>query len=220
MRLSKLHDDTDRSLVTEKQLAALGLPTADLSDKPLLWFGILADLIGDNGLLLGLDEALTRVDEAPVWIREKVKNLLKPMNLTLAVKEECEEKLVGLLLVAHDTQAQVFEGLFQETAKLSPELTAAVIHWTGSSFYSLLLDALDKEDNSALIDQFQRVSQHAEIVINLRLSNSTSGNILHCALARPRPRRTRRYCAFGPTAMIRPCRASITPICAVPSTPN
>ena len=172
-RLSKLHDDTDRSLVTEKQLAALGLPTADLSDTPLLWFEILnADLIDDNGLLLGLDEALTRVDEAPVWIREKVKSLLEPMNLTPAVKDECEEKLVGLLLVAHDTQAQVVEGLFQETAKLSPELTAAVVHWTGSSFYSLLLDALDKEDGSALIDQFQRVLQHAEIVINLRLSNS------------------------------------------------
>ncbi|VVP67200.1 hypothetical protein PS914_00496 [Pseudomonas fluorescens] len=171
-RLSKLHDDTDRSVVTEKQLAALGLPTADLSNKPIFWFKILADLIDDNGLLLGLDEALTRVDVAPVRIREKVKNLLEPMNLPLAVKDECEEKLVGLLLVAHDTQAQVFEGLFQETAKLSPELTAAVIHWTGSTFYSLLLDALDKEDNSALIDQFQRVSQHAEIVISLRLSNS------------------------------------------------
>ena len=77
------------------------------------------------------------------------------MNLTPAVKDECEEKLVGLLLVAHDTQAQVVEGLFQETAKLSPELTAAVVHWTGSSFYSLLLDALDKEDAEPLLLFYQ-----------------------------------------------------------------
>ncbi len=175
-RLSKLHDDTKRSVVTEEQVAALGLPAeTDMPGTPtkLVWFAILRGaLIDGNGLLLGLDDELTRVDEAPVWIREEVKKLLEPIKLTSPVKDVCEEKLVELLLGAHDTQAQVFEVLFQETAKLSPELTAAVIHWAGASFYSLLLETLEEEVSHGLIEHFQRVSQHAEIVINLRLSNS------------------------------------------------
>ncbi|VVN85850.1 hypothetical protein PS710_01488 [Pseudomonas fluorescens] len=162
-------------LIMQGALAA-GLPAqTDVSVVlvPLDWFAMLrGKLIDDKGLLLGLDDELTMVDEAHVWIQEKVKALLEPIKLTPPVKVVCEEKLVELLLHAHDTQTQVLEGLFQETAKLSSELTVAVIHWAGASVYSLLLEALDQEVTPALIRYFQRVSQHAEIVLTLRLSNS------------------------------------------------
>jgi uncharacterized protein YicC (UPF0701 family) len=62
--------------------------------------------------------------------------------------------------------------LFQETAKLPTERCVAVIHWAHSSVYSVLLEALEDEVTSRLIEHFQRVARHAEIAVQLRLSNS------------------------------------------------
>ncbi|MGF6151594.1 hypothetical protein [Pseudomonas fluorescens] len=192
-RLIKLQDDTRRSVVTREQVAALGLPTHDdgtPNPNELKWFELLggkdpsddtallsrsessSNLIDKTGLLTDLDRSLALVDEPLIWLGAGVDTLLKHLKLTDAVKQTCKDKLVGLLLNAYGKQVQLLEGLFQETAKLPLERVVAVIHWADSSVYSILVDALDAEANPALIEHFQRVSQHAEIVVHLRLSDS------------------------------------------------
>jgi len=174
-RLVRLHDETGRSLVTEKQVAALGLPTETDVDAPvrLNWFTLLKNQILDpDGLLNSLDDELSLVDQVPARTKSQVAALLNPIKLSPLVKASCEETLVGFLLGVHDTQIQVLEGLFQETAKLPPELTVGVIHWSGTSVYGVLSQTLESEPGPALIDHFQRISQHAEIALSLRLSNS------------------------------------------------
>jgi hypothetical protein len=175
-RLARLQSDTRRSLVTLAQVAALGLPAYDDSQPPreLDWFGLLInrDLLDDEGLLPGLDRLLSLVDEPITWLQSDVGELLKPLKLTDLVKASCAEKLVELLLGAHDRQTQLLERLFEETAKLPPDRCVAVIHWAHSSVYSVLLQALGDEVSGGLIEHFQRISRHAEIAAQLRLSNS------------------------------------------------
>jgi Salmonella virulence plasmid 28.1kDa A protein len=175
-RLTKLHDDTRRSVVTKEQVAALDLPDYDDSAPPkkLNWFERLSngDPLDNNGLLPGLDKDLTLVDESESWLSTDIDELLKLLNLKDTVKETCKEKLTALLLGAHDRQTQLLEGLFQEDAKLPPERCVAVIHWAHSSVYSILLEAFEEEVTPQLIEHFQRVSRHAEIALSLRLSNS------------------------------------------------
>ncbi|MFJ2465336.1 Tc toxin subunit A [Pseudomonas sp. NPDC087615] len=176
-RLSKLQDDTRRSMVTKAQVAALGLPLRkDGKSRPqdIQWFGLLVShkLITTDGLLMGLDRALTLVDEPITWLQTGVAQVLKDLDLEQAVKDMCAEKLIELLLGAHDRQVQLLEGLFQETAKLAPDRCRAVIHWAQSSVYSILVQALKETLTPALIEHYQRVSRHAEIVVQLRLSNS------------------------------------------------
>ncbi|MGO4363978.1 Tc toxin subunit A [Pseudomonas sp. PAB10] len=176
-RLVKLQDDTRRSVVTREQVAALGLPSRDdgtPNPAELKWFELLIShaLIDKDGLLRGLDGPLSLVDEPITWLRTDVDELLKPLKLTVPVKQACAEKLVELLLEAHDRQVQLLEGLFQETVKLPPERCVAVIHWANSSVYSILMEVFPKgEVRPELIEHFQRVSQHAEIIVQLRLSD-------------------------------------------------
>ncbi|KHA72854.1 hypothetical protein NZ35_12855 [Pseudomonas chlororaphis] len=176
-RLSKLQEDTRRSMVTEAQVAALGLPLRkDVKNRPqdIQWFRLLVshNLITEEGLLKGLDRELTLVDEPITWLQEGIANVLQDQDLEQAVKDTCAEKLTELLLGAHDRQVQLLEGLFQQTAKLAPDRCRAVIHWAYSSVYRILLSALNDTLTRALIEHYQRVSRHAEIVVQLRLSNS------------------------------------------------
>ena len=180
-RLARLHDDTVRSVVTKEQVAALGLPGKQDSRRKTInrstsidWFRLLIShaLLDEDGLLRGLDHELTLVDDPLSWLRNDVDQMLKPISLPEEVKQVCAEKLVELLLGAHDRQARLLEGLFQETAKLPPERCVAVIHWANYSVYTLLVDALEGEATPQLIERFQSVSRHAEIVLSLRLSDS------------------------------------------------
>lgn len=175
-RLARLHEDTRRNVVIEEQVAALGLPDQDdgLPGKPTKWFELLIshELLDEDGLLPGLDRPLSLVDEPITWLEAGADDLVKDLKLTESVKQICADKLVELLLGAHDRQIQLLEGLFQETTQLPPERTVAVIHWAHSSVYSILVDALNVEVSPELIEQYQRVSRHAEIVMQLRLSNS------------------------------------------------
>ncbi|AUM70477.1 Tc toxin subunit A [Pseudomonas fluorescens] len=175
-RLVKLHEDTALSVVTGEQVAALGLPTHDDQSMPgeLRWFELLvnASLLNENGLLPGLDRPLGLVEDPVIWLSAEVDDLVGALNLSAAVKTTCAQKLVELLLGACDRQTQLLEGLFQETTKLPPERCVAVMHWAHSSVYSLLVDALEEAPSPELIEHFQRIAQHAEIVVQLRLSNS------------------------------------------------
>jgi hypothetical protein len=176
-RLNKLQEDTRRSMVTEAQVAALGLPLRrSVKNRPqdIQWFALLVShkLITADGLLMGLDRPLTLVDEPITWLQTGVAQVLQGLDLEQAVKDMCAEKLSELLLGAHDRQVQLLEGLFQETAKLPPDRCRAVIHWAHSSVYSILVQALKDTLTAALIEHYQRVSRHAEIVVQLRLSNS------------------------------------------------
>ncbi|WP_214512679.1 Tc toxin subunit A [Pseudomonas brassicacearum] len=175
-RLIKLQEDARSNVVTGEQLVALGLPTHDDKTTPseLDWFELLigAELLDENGLLPGLDRSLSLVDEPVTWLRADVDELLKTLTLSAEVKQSCSEKLAELLLGACNRQTQLLEGLLQQTAKLPPERCIAVIHWGHSSAYSLLVEALEEETSAALIEHFQRLLRHAEIVVQLRLSNS------------------------------------------------
>jgi len=174
-RLVKLHEDTMRSVVTAQQVSALGLPSHDDRPTPgeIRWFELLvsASLLDEDGLLPGLDRPLSLVDDPLAWIMPEVDTLVGALTLSAAVKAVCAQKLVELLLGACDQQTQLLEGLFQEVAKLPPERCVAVIHWAHSSVYNLLVDALAEAASSELIEHFQRISRHAEIVVQLRLSN-------------------------------------------------
>jgi hypothetical protein len=178
-RLATLQADTSQHLVTEKQVAALGLPlTEDApSSDAIKWFELLINhevLDKDgHGLLRVLDRPLTLVDEPATWLQGDVDALLKDLKLSPAVKELCAAKLVELLLGAHEGQTQLLERMFQETAQLPPERCIAVIHWAHASVYSILLATLADEVTPELIEHFQRVARHAEVVVQLRLSNST-----------------------------------------------
>ncbi|RAI72827.1 hypothetical protein DOZ80_01400 [Pseudomonas fluorescens] len=171
-RLNKLHDDTLVSCMTQKRVDALGLPALNKNSQPIRWFDLLvgSDLLDEQGLLPGLDE-LTPIDEPLTWLSESIRELVAAQLLSDHVKEDCKTKLTQALLEAHDQQTQLLEALFKDTADLAQDRTVAVIHWAHASVYSLLSMAVDT-DNSALIEVFQRVSQHAEIVVQLRLSNS------------------------------------------------
>ena len=179
-RLDKLHDDTRLSCVTEAQVAALGLPARDNAPPQveIKWFELLKKyrLLDNDGLLEGLDADLTLIDEPLTWLGAGVERLLNTLMLPEEVRAACTEKLMRLLVEAHDKQTQLLEELFKETAELPVERTVAVIHLAHASVYSILLTALDDGeepwDNTALIEYFQRVSQHAEIVVQLRLSDS------------------------------------------------
>ncbi|WP_322614689.1 Tc toxin subunit A [Pseudomonas sp. BIC9C] len=171
-RLNKLHDDTLLSCMTPNRVNALGLPALDQASRPLHWLNLLKGkgLLDEQGLLPGLDE-LKPIDEPLTWLRDPINSLVNDQNLAVHVKEDCKTKLTQALLEAHDQQTQLLEALFKDTADLAQELAVAVIHWANASVYSFLGDALET-NNSALIEVFQRVSQHAEIVVQLRLSNS------------------------------------------------
>ncbi|MGX1084701.1 Tc toxin subunit A [Pseudomonas sp. AP3_22 TE3818] len=173
-RLNTLHEDTVRSVVTEQEVTSLGLPTHNdaATPAPINWFTLLKQsLLDADGLLPGLDRPLTVVDEPHTWLKADIDKLVDPLNLATTVKDICKQKLLGLLLDAHDRQTQLLEALFQETAKLPTDRSTAVIQWAHSSVYSILVDALS-QDASMLIEHFQRVSRHAEIALQLRLSNS------------------------------------------------
>ncbi|WP_460317772.1 Tc toxin subunit A [Pseudomonas ogarae] len=184
-RLLKLHEDAGLNVVTRDEVAALGLPTHDDRPTPgeLDWFELLVNalLLDENGLLPGLDHPLGLVDDPITWLRDDVDDLLAALTLSATVKQACAEKLVELLLGACNRQTLLLEGLFQETAKLPPERCVAVIHWAHASVYSLLVEALEGGASPELIEHFQRVSQHAEIVVQLRLSN----NVLRVFLVNP-----------------------------------
>ncbi|KQZ91901.1 Tc toxin subunit A [Pseudomonas sp. Root562] len=174
-RLAKLQEDTGRSVVTEAEVAALGLPPTGIETQ---WYALLENngLLDLDGLLPGLDNELTLLDEPLTWLGPELDTLLRATaGLTELVKQTCKEKLIELLLGAHDRQNQLLEGLFQERAKLPPELCVAVIHWANSSVYSILAATFEKgadEVSPTLIERFQLVSRHAEIALSLRLSNS------------------------------------------------
>ncbi|WP_256666907.1 neuraminidase-like domain-containing protein [Pseudomonas sp. SJZ080] len=172
-RLTRLQDDTRASVVTTQQVAALGLPPLNDSTDKLEWHPLLINhrLIDNRGLLPGLDRKLELVDEPIIWLETGLDKLLDAQKLSAEVKQTYKEKLTGLLLSAHDKHVQLLEGLFQETAKLPVDRTAAVIHWARYSVYSILVDAFDKATDR-LFDKFQRVLQHAEIIVHLRLSDS------------------------------------------------
>lgn len=175
-RLVKLQGDTRQSLITREQVAALGLaPRNDgESGGEINWFQLLDDhdLISSHGLITALDKPLTLVDEPIGWLETEVASLLKHLILQPEVKAACAAKLIELLLRAHDHQSQLLEGLFQETAQLPADRCNAVIHWAHSSIYSILLAALEDTLEAELIEHFQRVSRHAQIIVELRLSNS------------------------------------------------
>lgn len=176
-RLARLQIDTRRSLVTREEIAALGLPRFDdatPTPQEIKWFELLIShgLLDDDGLLPGLDQPLTPVDNPVTWLQAKTAELVKGLKLTPPVKDLCAEKLAECLLAAHHRQTQLLQGLFQETDGLSPERCNAVIHWAHSTVYSILLEALADDVSAELIEHFQRVSRHAEIAVQLRLSNS------------------------------------------------
>ena len=173
-RLVKLQRDTRQSLITKEQVAALGLPPRNGdSGGEINWFKLLDDhdLISSEGLIAGLDKPLTLMDEPIGWLETGVASLLQHLILQPEVKAACAAKLIDLLLRAHDHQSQLLEGLFQETAQLPADRCNAVIHWAHSSIYSILLAALE-HTLEVLIEHFQRVSRHAQIIVELRLSNS------------------------------------------------
>ncbi|WP_053155004.1 Tc toxin subunit A [Pseudomonas sp. P1.8] len=173
-RLFKLHKDAGQSVVTEEQVTALDLPASDGDGNPLNWMVLLTEqaLIDDKGLMPGLDRDLELTDEALAWLGSDLDELLLPLKLSDPVKQTSKEKLISLLLDVQDKQTQLLEALFQETAKLPSDCAVAVVHWAHSSVYGILGDALSfTENDSLLIENFQRVSRHAEIVLQLRLSN-------------------------------------------------
>ncbi|TMU72201.1 hypothetical protein FGA82_24805 [Pseudomonas fluorescens] len=176
-RLARLQNDTRQSLVTEAQVNALGLPLQNDGKRKqgaINWFQLLVEhsLLNPDGLLTGLDRPLTLVDEPVTWLQTDVVNALKDLDLNQPVKDACAEKLVEFLLGAHDRQARLLEGLFQETAKLAPDRCRAVTDWAWSTPYNLLLQALKDPLSQTLIEDYRRVARHAEIVVQLRLSNS------------------------------------------------
>ncbi|WP_392885456.1 Tc toxin subunit A [Pseudomonas migulae] len=174
-RLARLHEDVMRNVVTELQVAALGLPDKDddAPVKPIKWFELLIsrDLLDKDGLLPGLDKPLSLVDEPTTWLGTELDELLEFLELADSVKLTCKEKLLELLLDAHNRQTQLLEGLFQETAKLPPERCVAVIHWAHSTVYGVVKEALGVLTTPELIEHFQRISRHAESAQSLRLSN-------------------------------------------------
>lgn len=176
-RLTTLQSDTRRSLATEAQVNALGLPLQEDGKRKrgeINWFQLLIEhhLITADGLLSGLDRTLTLTDEPVAWLQADVAQALKGLGLAQPVKDACADRLVKFLLDVHDRQAQLLEGLFQETAKLAPDCCRAVIHWAWATPYSILQQALKTPLPQALIEDYQRVARHAEIVRELRLSNS------------------------------------------------
>lgn len=170
-RLSKLQHDTEFSRVTETQVLKLNLPTHNNANTVIRWFSLLTswNVLNNSGLLVSLDESLALMDDPKGWIGVDLDKLLANVTLSAAAKQDSKDKLLAFLLDAHDRQLQLLQDLFQETAALPVDRTVAVIHWANTSPYAILVEALMK--SALLVEHFQRVSRHAEIAVNLRLSN-------------------------------------------------
>lgn len=170
-RLNTLQADTVRSAVTAAEVKALNLPAYNTDNAPMDWLALLngAHILDAAGLLPGLDRELTLVDEPQVWLSRSLDTLLAAQKLSDAAKQSSKQQLLALLLNAHDRQTQLLADLFQEVAQLPAERAVAVINWAKTSVYAVLLDAQDNDN--ALIEQVQRITRHAEIVVQLRLSN-------------------------------------------------
>ncbi|MBV4452392.1 Tc toxin subunit A [Pseudomonas azadiae] len=169
-RLTTLQVDVGRKVVTQSQISTLNLPATNDDDQPLDWFTLLTsfNVLNATGLLIGLDQ-MTFTDEPMNWLGRSLDNLLAAQKLAPGVKQASKAKLIALLLDTHDHQVHLLATLLQETTQLPVDRAVAVAHWANTSVFSILLDA--QGDGPELIEQFQRVSRHAEIVVQLRLSN-------------------------------------------------
>ncbi|MGZ9740512.1 Tc toxin subunit A [Pseudomonas sp. GNP012] len=178
-RLIRLNQDIGRNVVDRQQVEALELPlyedTGNGKPVKIEWFERLISqkLLDEQGLLPGLDNDLTLVDEPLTWLGTDLDQMLAGIRLDPTVKQRCKEQLITLLLDAHDRQTQLLEALFQETAQLPSDRTVAVMYWAFHSVYAFLQTALDagQEPSAQLITDFQRICRHAEIAVHLRLSN-------------------------------------------------
>ncbi|WP_224795787.1 Tc toxin subunit A [Pseudomonas fluorescens] len=195
-RVTRLVMETPNSLVTEQQLKALNLP-ANEDKKPasrdfgdvIDWFKLLQDdkgaapkkpVIDAKGLVCTLP--FTSSDETSTQLQAAVKNLIAPLKLVDAVKQQCLEKLSNLLLKAHDQQAHLIEGLLQEIGQLPIDRAVTVVHWAKTTVNALLTAALgakpepqkpiDDSKLQALIALLQPVFGHAQASRQLHLSNN------------------------------------------------
>ncbi|WP_397449625.1 hypothetical protein [Pseudomonas sp. NA-150] len=175
-RLERLHQDVEQTQITEQQVQQLNLPTS--SPTSFNWFSELKrTLINDGGLVKALP--LQPIEDVKAQLATALNALIKPLKLSDAHKTQVETKLCELLLIAHDRQLRLIEGLLQEVANLPMDRAAVVTHWAGLSAETLLttvnaaakkrsltLESFDPE----LLQSLQRLFRHAHIAQTFNLS--------------------------------------------------
>ncbi|MFW0758242.1 Tc toxin subunit A [Pseudomonas sp. H11T01] len=163
--LTQLNGNAIQCAVTPREIAELSLP------KDVDWRKLLANtLLDDKGLVRNFAPAIE--DDVPLKLTSALDNIIDPLALGKALKDDCKKKLKDLLLLAHDRQLHLIEKLLQEISLLPMNCTKGVLSWANTPAHQILTDALDLVHPTRLCETLHPVLRHAEAAVQLHLSNS------------------------------------------------
>jgi hypothetical protein len=181
-RLAKLALDTRAAVITDQQIEALNLPTHEAPAKgrgpgdDINWRTVLLPLLDERGMVKDLP--LELIENTQGQLSAALVLALKPLRLEPEARARSLEKLGTLLLVGHDRQLRLIEGLTQEMVNLPMDRTQVVVRWAGTSVYELLSAVLQTDADAgissmaSLLEQIRSMLRHAEAALHLRLGTS------------------------------------------------
>jgi hypothetical protein len=181
-RLAKLALDTRAAVITDQQIEALNLPTHEAPAKgrgpgdAINWRTVLLPLLDERGMVKDLP--LELIENTQGQLSAALVLALKPLRLEPEARARSLEKLGTLLLVGHDRQLRLIEGLTQEMVNLPMDRTQVVVRWSGTSVYELLSAVLQTDADAgissmaSLLEQIRSMLRHAEAALHMRLDTS------------------------------------------------
>ena len=178
--LAKLKADTLQYAVTEQEFATLALPNT------VKWRANLADtLLDGKGLVKNFAPRIR--DDVPqslaTALDQVFAQLIPPPDVDMdpKQKDDCKQKLHGLLLRAHDRQQHLVEEFLQETFLLPMNCGINVVIWAKTSTHQILTAALGSKDLHELTRTLSPLLRHTEAAVRLQLSNKALRTLLSTA---------------------------------------
>jgi hypothetical protein len=175
-RLTRLHQDAHQSLITDQQVRNLNLPNTPA--QSIDWLAELKKvLVNDIGLVKALP--LQQVEDLKGQLDAALTALIEPLGLDTEAQKDAQTRLCEFLLIVHDRQLRLIEGVLQELAKLHMDRAAVVTHWAGLSTEVLLkqlIEAMNAQRltvenfDPALLTSLQCLLRHAGIALAFNLS--------------------------------------------------
>jgi hypothetical protein len=175
-RLTRLHQDADQSLITDQQVHNLNLPNTPA--QSIDWLAELKKaLVNDIGLVKA--QPLQQVEDLKGQLDAALTALIVPLGLDTEAQKDAQTRLCEFLLIAHDRQLRLIEGVLQELAKLHMDRAAVVTHWAGLSTEVLLkqlIEAMNAQRltvenfDPVLLTSLQCLLRHAGIALAFNLS--------------------------------------------------
>jgi len=172
--LAKLKADTLQCAVTAQEFATLALPNT------VQWRAKLADtLLDDKGLVKNFAPRIR--DDVPQCLTNALDKVFASLTLGSRLKDDCKQKLHGLLLLAHDRQQHLVEEFLQDAFLLPMNCGIDVVIWAKTSVHQILTAALGSKDPHELARTLSPLLRHTEAAVRLQLSNKALRALLSTA---------------------------------------